>query len=252
MEILIVGFGNIGKHIYHEFRLLSPDIYDVNLSGYSHKQEKHYDVAFICVPTDKLEDGSCDTSVVESAVKETKAELIIIKSTIPPTTTDRLIKQTGKKIIFSPEYYGVTQHCKADPGFVVLGGNKRLCDKAAQLYYKVKNGSYKFYFTDTVTAELAKYMLNSFLALKVTFCNEFAGLAKKFGVSYPELRELFVADDRVGSSHTFSLEGQRYYDSHCFNKDIPALIKFSDGDAPLMSVVHYLNIKKKIGEENKE
>lgn len=252
MNILIVGYGNIGKHIYHEFRLLNPDIYDINISGYNHKQETHYDVAFICVPTDKLEDYSCDTSVVESAVRETDAELIIIKSTIPPTTTDRLIKETGKKIIFSPEYYGVTQHCKADPGFVVLGGAKLLCDKAAQLYYKVKNGSYKFYFTDTVTAELAKYMQNSFFALKVTFCNEFAGIAEKFGVSYPELRELFVADERVGNSHTFSLEDQRYYDSHCLNKDIPALIKFSERESTLMSVVHYLNIKEKIKKVNKE
>lgn len=214
MELLIVGYGNVGKHLCHEFRRLSPDIYDVNISGYSRRQEKHYDAAFICVPTDKLEDGTCDTSVVEKAVKETDAELIIIKSTIPPTTTDRLIKETGKNIIFSPEYYGATQHCKTEQGFAIFGGEKQLCEKAAQIYYQIKNGTYRFYFTDAVTAELAKYMLNSFLALKVTFCNEFAVIAKKFGVSYPELRELFVADDRVGGSHTFSLEGQPYYDSH--------------------------------------
>ena len=39
------------------------------------------------------------------------------------------------------------------------------------------------------TAELCKYMENAFLALKVTFCNEFYELAQRFGVDYGELRE---------------------------------------------------------------
>jgi len=245
-NVLIVGYGNIGKHMYKEFETLQPDIYDPNLLEYNKKSGKRYEFAFICVPTDMLDDGSCDTSVVERAVEETEAEIIVIKSTIPPTTTDKIIARSGKNIVFSPENYGVTQHCKADSGFVVLGGEKGLCEKVANLYAEVKNGSYKFHFTDTVTAELSKYMLNSFLALKVTFCCEFADIAKKFGVCYPELRELFVADERVGNSHTFVYPDKPYYDSHCFNKDVPALIKFAGEQAPLMSSVNTINIERKI------
>lgn len=249
MNILIVGYGNIGKHVYKELESLEPDIYDINLIKSNRKNNWIYDAAFICVPTNGLKDGSCDTSIVEHAVKETNARLIIIKSTVPPTTTDRLIKETGKNIIFSPEYYGVTQHCKEDPGFAVFGGEKELCKKAAQIYSRVINGYYKFYFTDTVIAELAKYMLNSFLALKVTFCNEFADVAKKYNVSYPELRELFIADSRISPSHTFVYEDKPYYDSHCFNKDIPALIKFAEGCVPLMVGVEKINLTRK-GETN--
>ncbi len=124
-----------------------------------------------------------------------------------------------------------------------------MCKKAAQIYSRVINGYYKFYFTDTVTAELAKYMLNSFLALKVTFCNEFADVAKKYNVSYPELRELFIADSRISPSHTFVYEDKPYYDSHCFNKDIPALIKFAEGCVPLMVGVEKINLTRK-GETN--
>lgn len=245
-NILIVGYGNIGKHMYREFEKLRPDIYDPNMEEYKEKSNRKYDFAFICVPTDKLPDGSCDTSIVESAVKETDAEIIVIKSTVPPTTTERLIKETRKKIVFSPENYGVTQHCKQEPDFVILGGEREPCEKVAQIYAEVKNGYYKIHFTDTVTAELFKYMLNCFLALKVTFCCEFADIAKKYGVSYPELRELFVADERVGSSHTFVYSDKPYYDSHCFNKDIPALVKFAGGEnAPLMSCVNKLNTERK-------
>lgn len=246
-SILIVGYGNIGKHIFEEFEELQPDIYDPKIEFYYHtfEKDKRYDFAFVCVPTNGLEDGSCDTSIVENAVKETNAEVIIIKSTIPPGTTERLIKETGKTIIFSPENYGTTQHCPNDPNFVILGGEKEVCDKVANLYAQVKNGYFRFYFTDTKTAELAKYMLNCFLALKVTFCCEFADVAKQFGISYPELRELFIADERVGVSHTFVYPEKPFYDSHCFNKDIPAFISFAGEKAPLMLAVKEINESKK-------
>lgn len=244
-DILIVGYGNIGKHMYKEFEKFHPDIYDPNIAGYNSKKNKKYKFAFICVPTDKRENGECDTSIVEQAVKETNSDIIVIKSTIPPGTTERLIKDSGQQIVFSPENYGVTQHCKADPGFVILSGEKEACDAVAELYSQVKNGYYRFFFTNTYTAELWKYMLNCFLALKVTFCCEFADIAKKFGVSYPELRELFIADERVGASHTFVYPDKPFYDSHCFNKDIPAFVLFTKGKAPLMSFVNDINLRRK-------
>lgn len=139
----------------------------------------------------------------------------------------------------------MTQHCKEDPGFVVLGGEKEICEKVVQLYYKVKNGYYKIFLTNTKTAELAKYMLNCYLALKVTFCNEFADIARNIGVSYTELREIFVADERVGNSHTFVYDDKPYYDSHCFNKDIPALIQCVKHNIPLISEMDKINKEKK-------
>ena len=245
MQILIAGYGNTGKHIYSEFRKLEPDIYDPNLPEYSVRQHKQYEVAFICVPTDMMGDGGCDTSRVEQSVSEINAEIIVLKSTIPPGTTDRLIIQNrDKQIVVSPEHYSTVQHCKSDLGFVIFGGDKRSCSKVAQLYYLVKNEHYKIHFTDTVTAELSKYMLNSFLALKMTFCNEFAVLAEKFNVSYPELRELFVADERVGASHTFS-DKDKAYDHRGLDKDISALVKFSGNTVPLVETAYELNSYKK-------
>ena len=95
-SMIIFGGGNIGRHMCREFAALNPDIYDPFLPDYSEKADKRYGFAFICVPTDGLPDGSCDTSVVESAVKEANAEIIVIKSTVPPGTTERLIKETGE------------------------------------------------------------------------------------------------------------------------------------------------------------
>lgn len=78
------------------------------------------------------------------------------------------------------------------------------------------------------TAEISKYMLNSFLATKVSFCVQFWELCQTLGVHYEELRELFLLDPRINPSHTFVYEDKPYWDSHCFNKDIPAIAKSFD------------------------
>lgn len=243
-NILIVGYGNIGKHLYKELEKLSPAIYDKFIPEYLSTINSHYDIAFVCVPTEMLPDGSADTSAVEEVVALIDAEVIVIKSAVPVGTTDYLAEKYHKNLIISPEYYGTTQHSSESPNFLILGGDKKYSRKVAQLYYNIKNGSFRIKFTDIKTAELAKYMENCFLALKVTFCAEFKEIADSFGIIYEDLREVFVMDERMGESHTFVYEDKPYYDSHCLNKDIPALIKFAN-NPPLMTKMDEINKTKK-------
>lgn len=244
-RILIVGYGNIGKHIAKEFEALKEQIsiYDPHLN--IDERKDIHDIAFICVPTDMKEDGSADISIVEECVQQTNAKIIVIKSTVPVGTCDMLKAKYGKNIVFSPEYYGTTQHAPVSPNFVVLAGNINDCDEIAQLYYKVKKKEFRVHFTDYKTAELAKYMENCFLALKVTFCAEFATIARDKGISYPQLREIFVLDERMGDTHTFINYDAPYYTSHCLNKDIPALIAQTD-KAHLMESILDINKHKRI------
>ncbi|MDR0404994.1 MAG: hypothetical protein LBH37_04360 [Oscillospiraceae bacterium] len=244
MDVLIVGYGNIGKHIYKEFASLNPKIYDPNISDYNEYPTTKIDVAFICVPTDALPDGSCDISIVEESVKNIEASVLVIKSTVPVGTTEMLAKKYQKNLVFSPEYYGTTKHSSDSPNFLVLGGNIDDCKKVAQVFYRVKNGSFKINYTTSKTAELAKYMENCFLALKVTFCNEFAAVAANYDISYEMLREIFIMDERMGDSHTFVYDGQPFYDSHCLNKDIPAFLHVAKGNAPLINTMHEINQSK--------
>lgn len=245
-DVLIVGFGNIGKHIYEELKdLKTIDIYDPFIPEYNMSYIESYNIAFVCVPTEMLPDGSCDISAVENAIENTKAKTIVLKSTVPIGTCEMLKQKYSKDIVYSPEYYGTTIHSPKSPNFLILAGNKNSCDKVVQYYYKVKTKDFRIYFTDYKTAELAKYMENCFLALKVTFCSEFATIAKGFNISYAQLRELFVLDERMGDSHTFVNDEQPYYNSHCLNKDIPALIKQTD-KAHLMKAMLEINKNKRI------
>lgn len=247
-NVLINGYGNIGKYMYEELKPLlkhgyNIDIYDPYIEEYKVKKDIPYEVEFICVPTNNNVGNIVDTSIVEELVSQSKAEYTVIKSTVPIGFCDRMCK-TKKQLVYSPEYWGTTQHAPKSLDFLVLAGDQRDCDKIAQLYYKIKSGTFKIRFTNYKTAELAKYMENCFLGLKVTFCCEFADIAKDFGVSYPELREIFVMDPRMGDSHTFVDPEQPYYDSHCLNKDIPALVVQSD-KAKLMKEVVNINLARK-------
>ena len=243
-KILIVGYGNIGKHLYKEFRELSPSIYDKFIPEYTSTINNFYDVAFVCVPTEMLPDGSADISIVEEVISIINADIIVIKSAVPVGTTDYLSAKYLKNLVISPEYYGTTQHSSDSPNFLILGGDKTYARKIAQLYYTIKNGAFRIKFTDTKTAELVKYMENCFLALKVTFCSEFKEIADSFSIIYEELRELFIMDERMGNSHTFVYDNKPYYDSHCLNKDIPALIQFAN-NPPLISAMNKINREKK-------
>lgn len=228
MNILIIGFGIVGKNIHLIFP--EADIFDKQSSN-DHKKRvlsQKYDIAFICVPTDKLENGKCDTSKVKGVVKlfKNNVKVFCIKSTIPPGTTQEISEGICSMVVFSPEYYGATPHANnVAYDFVILGGTRDMTGIVAAAFEEKTTGSMKIFQTDSITAELVKYGENAWLANKVTFCNEFARLCNCFGVDYREWRELWLQDPRVNRSHTFVYEDKPYYDSHCLNKDIPAIIE---------------------------
>lgn len=230
MSVLIIGVGTVGGNLNRELAVLNPDLFDKYKNIDTRQGGAHYDAAFVCVDTPGAD---CDISEVRAAIMEHDADVFVIKSTVLPGTTERLARESGKAVIFSPEYYGGTQHCNnfSFP-FTILGGERDACVTVAQILQRVYDGRHSFRFTDARTAELAKYMENSWLAMKVSFCQQFYDIAEKAGVCYEELRELFVLDPRVEPSHTFVYRDKPFWDSHCLNKDVPAIARAYD--APLL------------------
>ena len=236
---LIVGIGNIGSRLYKEYSAIKPHRYDP-AKGYDEKDGK-YDLAFICVDTPMLPDGQCGLRQVEAAIAETEADTIVLRSTVPPGTTDALIQRTGRQIVFSPEFYGTTQHCDEstfDFNFTILGGDKWACDSVVQVLQEVYDARHRFCISDAKTAELAKYMENTFLAAKVSLCVQFWEIAQRYGINYAEMRELWLQDERFNRAHSFVYADHPFWTSHCFDKDLAALTKFTD--APLVqNIIDY-------------
>ena len=243
-DVLIVGHGVVGTNLGAELGVLNPRFCDKYKGETAHG---HFHVAFICVDTPYTEDDPCDITEVENALRENDADIYVIKSTVLPGTTRQLSKLTGKRIVFSPEYYGGTQHSNAsDYNFTILGGDKDDCIEVVQLLQDVYDGSHQFKINDSTTAELAKYMENCWIATKVSFCNQFAQIAEQYGVYYEELRELFLLDPRVSPSHTYSYRSHPFWSSHCLNKDVPAIAKHAN--APLLDSIIAFNEQCKTGQ----
>lgn len=236
-RIGIVGYGVVGRSMHTLFGDDAVTL-DVDATDKDREAFNRCDVVFVCVPTPVRPDGSCDTSAVEECVDWIDGPQIVIRSTVAPGTTDRLRRMTEKPIIFQPEYLGETpNHPLADvrsQTFVVLGGPRDETSRVADVYQKCYHSEVRFFFSDAMTAELAKYMENSFYAAKVTFCNEFYGIAEALGVDYNELRELWLADPRISRDHTFVFPDNRGFSGKCLPKDVSAIIAASRkrGHAP--------------------
>lgn len=243
-NILIIGYGIVGHNLRNELSKLNPDIYDKYNQLYNDKRNIQYDISFICVDTPLDDNYNLDITEVKNALLENNSKIYVIKSTCPLGTIDKLKEETGKNIIFSPEYYGDTQHCNNfDFNFTILGGDKEVCVEVIQALQHCYDGRHTFRIVDSKTAELVKFMENSFLATKVSFCNQFYNICQKYGISYEELRELFILDKRAGESHTFVYKDKPYWDSHCLNKDV-SYIAYNE-DAELLKDICKFNNKQK-------
>ena len=249
-SVLIIGYGVVGKNVHKLFEKQDVQIYDpacVASLSIDMIKNKKFDIGFICVPTDKLNDGSCDTSIVQDVIEDFRdcCDVLCIRSTVSPGFTEEF----SDICVFQPEYYGGTQHANDNNyDYIILGGKRNLTDKVAEVYKEIYPARLRIFKTTSRTAEIVKYMENSWLAAKVTFCNEFYRLCNTLKVDYDEVREMWLADPRINPSHTFVYRDHPFYKSHCLDKDIPAIIKaaqFSGFDMPLMSAVNAINEKNK-------
>lgn len=236
-KIAIIGLGYVGS----AYQKLFPEavIYDPAKGFNNKKVVNRCDLAIICVPTPSKEDGSCDTSIVERVVSWLKTSLILIKSTVPPGTTKQLKRKYKKRVCYSPEYLGEGKYYVApwkypDPQnvhhhtFMIIGGAPEDREEIIQIFLPILGPDKIYYQVDETTSELIKYMENAWGATKVTFCNEFYEIAKRFRVDYNQLREGFLLDSRVERMHTAVFKNKRGFGGKCFPKDLAALIKFSE------------------------
>ncbi len=228
MRITIAGYGVVGRYLEsvfapaHEVVLYDPP------QGLGRDEDlADCDFVIVAVPTPERPDGAADTSMVEAVVaKAAPRTAIVIESTVPVGTTDRLVRETGKPIVFVPEYAGETEgHPYREMSartFFIYGGEEAP-SKAARNLYAGTFPAAKHFMVPASTAEMVKYMENAFLATKVAFCNEFFDLCAATGVDYDEARAMWLQDWRIGPSHTV-VTPERGYDGRCLPKDVAAVI----------------------------
>ncbi len=232
MKVAIIGAnGYVGGAMKSLFS--DSVLYDITDDVWASKEAVNKcDLGIVCVNTPQSEDGSADLSQINSVLPWLETPIILIKSTMPPGTTEELKKKYNKRIVFSPEYIGETvAHNMLDlvnRDFWIFGGERGDTEKVIEFWKPYVKTTARFYQTDSKTAEIVKYMENCFFATKVMFCNEFYEICKSFGKDYNEVRELWLADStRINRNHTQIYENNRGFGGKCLPKDLAAIIKSS-------------------------
>lgn len=248
MKIGIVGYGHVGGAMKELFKDAS--VYDPFKKLGSQAEINGCDAAFICVPTPMGKDGVCDTTAVEEVIAWCQAKVLILRSTVTVGFTQAMSEKYHKAIVFQPEYYGETVahpfRDLSDRSWLSFGGDPKAVALAVNAYKTVMTSNVRILQAPSGEVEMAKYMENAFLATKVTFVNEMYDLCEKLGLDYNQVREIWTADPRIGTSHTFIYEDNRGYGGSCLPKDIAELHhleKVSGVDDTLVSAVIAKNKK---------
>lgn len=215
-------------------------------------------VIFVCVPTPCTASGAADVSIVQDVVAQIAqaaraaptAPLVVIKSTVPPGTTQALARRHAPlDIVVSPEF--LRQHAAvqdlAQATRIVVGVPEpapptQVLD-ALQPVWRALSPQAQVVLTDAAMAELAKYATNAFLALKVSFANQMADACGELGVDYAGFAQVLALDPRIGASHLAvpGPDGQRGFGGPCLPKDLAALLALLGPQLPLLQAVARLN-----------
>lgn len=219
------------------------------------------EAVFIAVGTpSRRGDGHADLRHVYAVAKEVAPEVtdykvIVIKSTVPVGTGDRveeIVRATKSSELFSvvsnPEFLreGAAIEDFKRPDRVVVGvPDDRARAVMQSLYRPLSLNRSPVLFTDRRSAEIIKYATNAFLATKITFINEMADLCERAGADVQQVARGIGLDRRIGSKFLHPGPG---YGGSCFPKDISALVKTgNDFDAPMRiaQVVSQVNDERK-------
>lgn len=239
MKIAIIGLGIVGSAQARRFADHELVTYDPRFNKrYPKRKINQCTAAIICVGTPEARDGRADISMVEEAVERLPGDMsVLIRSTVPPGTTDRLAAGRIGLTAFCPEYMhereGGAWKESADVPWLVLGGHPVATEWfAATLFHS--GCDIEIHETTAPVAEFSKYVGNTFNAVKVGYVNECAKVAEAQGLDWEAVAAAWRSDPRVDATYT-KMEGfPPGFGGRCLPKDLAALIQFAirSGYAP--------------------
>ncbi len=235
------------------------------------------DVVMIAVGTPAKINGEANTNHVEEAARSIAERMrddqecaIVVKSTVPIGTNrrvDQIIRRTLNErgvnakvwVTSNPEFLreGFALYDSFYPDRIIIGAEEpEAIEVLRRLYRPLLEQTFEplevipkrdgyglppLITTDPVSAEMIKYAANAFLALKISFINEIAGLCEKVGSDVMEVARGIGLDTRIGPRFLHAGIG---WGGSCFPKDIAALIavgKEYNYDMPIVEAARQVN-----------
>jgi UDPglucose 6-dehydrogenase len=227
-------------------------------------------VVLIAVGTPTRPDGDADLQYVDQAARDVAAAIsagaeltVVNKSTVPIGSgkhvsgiIERALLERGieatVRIASNPEFLaeGRAVHDSFYPDRIVIGADQpEAIAMLRELYAPILEQTFdpppatprperyplpSLITTSTTSAELTKYAANSFLATKISFINEFAGLAERVGADITQVARAIGLDERIGTRFLHAGIG---WGGSCFGKDTRAIMATADRYGYKMDIV---------------
>lgn len=216
------------------------------------------ELSFVCVGTPSQANGNLDIRYIrriceqigDALKSKTTRHTVVIRSTIVPGTMHNIVVPTleefsGKKagadfgVCHNPEFLREGSAVKdfySPPKTVIGQLDQDSGDVLAALYGKLDAPLIR---TDLRTAEMVKYIDNSWHALKIGFANEIGNLCKAFAIDSHEVMKIFCQDEKLNISPAYLVPGFAFGGS-CLPKDLRALTyqaKMHDLELPIISSI---------------
>ncbi|MDR1773792.1 MAG: UDP-glucose/GDP-mannose dehydrogenase family protein [Clostridioides sp.] len=195
---------------------------------------KDSDVIIIAVGTPEKTDGSANLDAIKDVAMQiteciTKDVLVVIKSTVPMGTNEKIEKLIKEHLIDK----NIRVEIASNPEFLsqgtavkdMLHGYRIVCGVESEWAKEILQEIYKNFdqpilITNRNSAEMIKYASNDFLALKISFMNDIANLCEIVGADIEEVALGMSYDKRIGNKF---LKAGIGYGGSCFPKDTKAL-----------------------------
>ena len=248
MKIGIIGQGFVGTAVNEGLKsFFQIETFDINKKSTCNSLEelsKKSDVIFVCLPTPMEQNGDCHLDIVENTLLgldlAEECKTIVVKSTIPPGTTEKWNKKFNYiQIVFNPEFLTEANSIEdyKNQNRIIIGGPRPATTKVKRIFTKAFP-KVPIIKTGPTTAEMVKYFANCFLATKVSFANEMYQICNGLNIDYDKVTEYVKYDERIGNTHLNvpGPDGDFGYGGHCFPKDVGALI----------SLAHDLNVSPRM------
>jgi len=253
-KIAIVGHGFVGKAIEYGFNTNDVELMIIDPQYGTHVSDLEAfapDVTFISVPTPMGEDGTIDDRIIQSVVAEVMempTGMVVIKSTVTPDVIDELTTRHigSERIVYNPEF--LTERAALEefinPKFHIMGGEYEYTKQLKRVYQQYSQCSpCKVFYMTPMEASFVKYGINSFLATKVLWFNQFKDLLDRYDSRYSVVANAVGYDKRIGNGHTKvpGFDGKKGFGGSCFPKDTAAIANFAQGSLTVLEEVMDVN-----------
>jgi len=216
------------------------------------------ELSFVCVGTPSQANGNLDLRYIrriceqigEALKSKKERHTVVIRSTILPGTMRKIVipileEFSAKKaavefgVCNNPEFLregSAVNDFRCPPKTVIGELNQASGDALATLYKKLDAPLIR---TDLETAEMVKYVDNSWHALKIGFANEIGNICKSLGLDAHQVMNIFCNDRKLNISAAYLLPGFAFGGS-CLPKDLRALsytAKMNDLELPILNSI---------------